>query len=210
MQGSLELVFYGELVSGVTEEQAKTHVAALFKANVDQVERMFSGQRVVIRNKLDPDTAQKYVLAMRKRGAVCQIEEMGKPGVAVSPSSLAEPDQEPAPSPSPQASSAPAQAPQPSPKPAPEAPVQSRPKPVSGPEDGLPVAGERTDEVLANTHFSLDEAGVRLSEEKDVETPVFEHLDEISLAPVGADLSEDREETPVAVPDTSHLSIKPE
>ena len=51
-----ELTFYGRLVDGVGLDVAKANVAALFKAAPAQVEKMFLGGRVVIRNKLDQAT----------------------------------------------------------------------------------------------------------------------------------------------------------
>ena len=78
-----ELAFYGELVAGSSLDETKQLVAQLFKTNVEQIERMFTGNRVVIRNKLDQSTALKYIEALKKRGAKCQIELMGSPGEAV-------------------------------------------------------------------------------------------------------------------------------
>ena len=45
-----QLVFKGELSPGVDQQTARANAMALFKATIAQVERMFSGQRVVIRN----------------------------------------------------------------------------------------------------------------------------------------------------------------
>ncbi len=71
-----ELTFYSRLVDGVSLETAKANVATLFKASPAQVEKMFMGGRVVIRNKLDKTTAGKYVAVMRKNGLVCETEPM--------------------------------------------------------------------------------------------------------------------------------------
>jgi hypothetical protein len=84
-----ELAFYGKLIEGALLQGTKEQVALLFKTSVDQIERMFTGSRVVIRNKLDQDTAFKYIVALKKRGALCQIEEMGQPGIAVNFDSIA-------------------------------------------------------------------------------------------------------------------------
>ena len=48
-----QLVFKGECVPGTDLETARNNARTLFKASLDQVDRMFSGQPVVIRNKLE-------------------------------------------------------------------------------------------------------------------------------------------------------------
>ena len=198
----LELAFYGELHAGFNQDDVKTNVAELFKASVDQVERMFTGHRVVIRNKLDAETAQKYAKAMAKRGAVCKVELMGQPGVEYVESGVsaadvtsvaAEPMEQrptngersgfssPSPSPSPQASAS----------------------------NGLPVAGEEVDSILASSGLSLDPVGVRLSDESAPVAKVeLTELAKIDVLPPGSDLVEPAEEVPVSVPDTSHISLK--
>ena len=62
------------------------------------------------------------------------------------------------------------------------------------------------DNILAGSPLGLDQVGVRLSEERQVEAPAFEHLDELGFAPVGADLGEKHDVPPPIVPDVSHLS----
>ena len=192
-----ELVFYGELVAGIAPEQARTHVAQLFKASTEQVERMFTGKRVVIRNKLDAETARKYVIAMEKRGCVCVIEAAGEPGKTVDLDAAQTAAAEP-------------------PAPVQQTPVQAAtaPSATSQPEfvdrdnpSGLPLAGEKTAEILAGKSFDLAPVGERLSESHQVEAPLFDHLDEISLAPVGSDLSDHAEPPAVPEPDNSHLKL---
>jgi hypothetical protein len=181
-----ELVFYGELVPGIPPEQVRKNVAELFKASVEQVERMFVGQRVVIRNKLDAETAQKYVVAMQKRGAICRIEPT--PGTELKPAGLT---------------------------PARQLETPVRPAIPTGvtpmaniPAGRLRLAGVRTDTVLQGKDFSVAPVGARLSDEVEVMTPVFEHLDEIELAPLGSNMQDDAEDIPVSVPDISHLRLE--
>ena len=191
----LELAFYGALRDGFIQSDVKANVAELFKASVEQVERMFTGQRVVIRNKLDAETAQKYVQAMAKRGAVCKIELMGQPGVEYDDSNV--PDPTPA---------APAPA---APEPVEQAPSnveQARAAPAG---NGLPVAGDKADGILASSNLSLDPVGVRLSDEAAPVSKVeLTELAEIEVLPPGSDLVEPSEELPVSIPDTSHISLK--
>ena len=71
-----QLVFRGECTPQTDEATARANAMALFKATVDQVDRMFSGQRVVIRNKLDEAQAGKYEAVLRKHGMIAHIEPM--------------------------------------------------------------------------------------------------------------------------------------
>ncbi len=212
-----ELAFYGKLVEGATLQQTKEQVAQLFKTGVDQIERMFTGSRVVIRNKLDQDTALKYIVALKKRGALCQVEEMGQPGIAVS---FATANSSPQPTAAPLADNTSVQtqfssenntAPAPPKKPAAN-PVQT-PQKTSGKAamsaTGLPIVGDKVDEILRATHFDLAPVGVRLEDEKQEQTPEFHALDDVDLAPVGSDLVDHKEKPPVSVPDTSHIKIAP-
>ena len=189
-----ELTFYSRLVDGVSLDVAKANVAALFKASPAQVEKMFMGGRVVIRNKLDQATGNKYIAVMRKKGLVCEIELMGQ----ASP-----------PSPTPQAKatrSAPVakkttkkEAFQLSP------PVLTQAK--NSADVGFNLAGEKVGDILQQSHLDLDPEGVRLSEHVDVEAPVFSELENITIAPTGSVLVDEKDEVPVIVPDTSELSI---
>jgi hypothetical protein len=213
-QPSYEIVFYGNLVEGFSIDETKKHVAQLFKTNVDQVERMFTGKRVVIRNKLDQDTALKYIVAMQKRGAACQIEAMGAAGVKVEFSGVAA--QTPAPASAPSAASAPAEPSRPETVEAKASFVQASPagsesRPVSRETEnksGLPIAGEKVDEILSSAHFELNQTGCRLSDEKEDVHLDLPGLDAISLAPVGSDITEKKPDIPVSVPDISHLSLE--
>jgi len=211
-QGEYELAFYGKIVEGKSLDKVKENVALLFKASSEQVARMFTGNRVVIRNKLDEETALKYIVAMKKRGAVCHIEQMGEPGVDVNLSatkSTPAPQKAAAPigTPSPTATSTPAA------KPAPKTEVTSAtatPKKVEmANPNALPIAGEKVDEILSHTHLELGATGIRLSEEHEEIFPEHHELDDMTLAPTGSDLTDKKEEIPAVVPDISHLSIKP-
>lgn len=204
-----ELAFYGKLVEGADLQQTKEQVAQLFKAGVEQVERMFTGNRVVIRNKLDEDTAKKYLIALKKRGADCQIEIMGQPGVAVTFDA-------PVASPPPAADTStysPPPAEAASQSRSPETPAAAVKKTASAKPGmsvtGLPIVGERVDDILSATHFDLAPVGTRMEDEKPEVHADLHALDNVTLAPPGSVLVEKKEQPPVSVPDTSHLSLEP-
>ncbi|MBR9869968.1 MAG: hypothetical protein GYB26_02375 [Gammaproteobacteria bacterium] len=191
-----QLVFKGECTSGTDVQTARANAKALFKASVEQLDRMFSGQAVVIRNKLDQEQAEKYQAVLKKHGMVVHVQPMavaGRPASAPSGQVAAANKAE-------SAGSAP-QGKAPAPK------TKSGKAPDVEPGDRLPVAGEKVDDILAGSDLSLDPVGVTLVEHQEVEAPMFEHLDEWSIAPPGSDLGVKRETPPPIVPDTSHISL---
>jgi len=216
-QGEYELAFYGKIVEGTSLDKVKENVAQLFKASSEQVARMFTGNRVVIRNKLDEETALKYIVAMKKRGAVCQIEQMGQPGVEINLSSTPSTKTTSTPAPqttappntaAPSESSSPAATSTATPTHQAEATSATPKKVEMANPNALPIAGEKVDEILSHTHLELGATGVRLSEEHEEIFLEHHELDNVTLAPTGSDLTDKKDEIPAAVPDTSHLSIK--
>lgn len=147
---------------------------------------------------------------------------MGQPGVDVNLSATPSTSTKSAPAPqttspvesaSPKPAESPTQVPTATPTSAPKTEATSAtatPKKVKmANPNALPIAGEKVDEILSHTHFELGATGVRLSEEHDEIFPEHHELDKVTLAPTGSDLTDKKEEIPAVVPDTSHLSIKP-
>lgn len=194
-----QLVFKGECTPGTDPATARNNAKNLFKATVEQVERMFSGQPVVIRNKLEEVQAEKYRAVLKKHGMVAYVRSMEG---STSLSGQA-------------AAGAPRAESQPS-RPAP--PLQAGPERASAagkpatsvavePGDRLPVAGDKVDTILSGSGLSLDPVGVTLEEHREAQSPMFQHLDDWTLAPPGAELGVKRDIPPAAVPDISHLSL---
>jgi hypothetical protein len=201
-----QLVFRGECASGTDVQTARSNAMALFKASLDQVDRMFSGQRVVIRNKLEEAQAKKYQAVMHKHGMVAHLEGMEvEPAPASGPEATRTPPAEARGKPPESAPSASARTHDSGSQPH-EAPSPQRSVSVE-PGDRLPVAGDKVDQVLAGSSLQVSAAHDRLSEQVEAEAPMFAHLDEWTLAPAGSRLVEQREETPIATPDISHLSL---
>ncbi|MFV8571927.1 hypothetical protein ACNQ6O_12045 [Marinobacter sp. SBS5] len=191
-----QLVFKGECTSGTDLNTARANAQALFKASVEQLDRMFSGQAVVIRNKLDQEQAEKYQAVLKKHGMVVYVQPMAEAGRQTSaPPRQVVTKENAEGTPSAQEDKTPI------PK------ATSGKTPEVEPGDRLPVAGEKVDEILAGSGLSLDPVGVTLVQPQEVEAPMFEHLDEWSIAPPGSDLGVKRETPPPIVPDTSHISL---
>lgn len=194
-----QLVFKGECAPGTDTETARSNAKALFKASVEQLDRMFSGQPVVIRNKLEQVQAEKYQAVLQKHGMVAYVQPM--PGAQPQA-----PEPKPA-APASQVRSEPATTSEAGGDTQAATPGRTGKTPDPEPGDRLPVAGEKVDDILAGSGLTLDPAGVTLTEAEDVEPPMFEHLDEWSLAPAGSALGVERDLPPPVVPDVSHLSL---
>lgn len=203
-----QLMFKGECVPGTDPQTARDGARNLFKASVDQVERMFSGQPVVIRNRLEESQAEKYRAVLYKHGMVAYVQPMAgtkPPGASTSAPAERPPANPPSSGRTENAGSA---KPQPADQPSPAAKTGSGA--VIEPGDRLPVAGDKVDGILAGSSLSLDPPGVTLEKHQDVEPPMFQHLDEWTLAPPGSDLGVERDLPPPMVPDVSHLSLADE
>ncbi|MFO7704203.1 MAG: hypothetical protein R6V43_03555 [Halopseudomonas sp.] len=89
-----EIAFQGQVRPGVTLEQARARIGQLFQVGDEQLQVLFSGRRVVIKQGLDQASADKYRQAIERAGAVCSIELMGQEG-ALPAANAATPGAEP-------------------------------------------------------------------------------------------------------------------
>ena len=194
-----QVVFDGQLVEGTDLPRVKANIAKLFKMEVAKVEPLFSGRRTVVKRGLDEATAQKYLIALQRAGAVATI---------VDPSEMAPPAAAPAPAAPPSAESPPAKA-------ADEeeegqslleiAEASRAPPPLiarglpSAPDDMTmsdagamlldePPIVEAPD--IDTSHLTLSEPGVDLVEHAKVAAPDFD-LSAFELAPPGTALGGD-------------------
>ena len=195
-----QLVFKGECVSGVDENTARQQAKALFKASDAQVGKMFSGGRVVIRNNLDGQTAQKYQAALKKNGMIAYIEPMQGAEAPEAGESRPEPEADAGSG----ATRNPGEAAAGASGAAAATAVEQEPG------DRLPVAGEKVDTILAGSGLSLGKPGEQLGTIREEAPPEFEHLDDWTVAPPGEDLVENEEKPAPPAPDISHLSLADE
>lgn len=219
-----DIFFAGRLVQGVEQEQAKQNLAKLFKIDIAQAEKFFSGQPETIKRGVDKEQAMKYKAAMHKAGMIVQFKAH-------------QPDN--------QDIAAPA-----TPAPAPTASdTQTQPTQAeSTQEEGLSLAPAGSDvlrpeekrvfeesniDVSAisltspfsetetrdaapeppapdTSHISVAEVGEDLLLEKPDELPPLPlDLEHFSVAEVGADLEPLQEDKELLDPDISHLSTAP-
>lgn len=114
-----QLIFRGECQPGTDIDTARRNARTLFKASVEQVDRMFSGNPVVIRNRLEEDQAEKYRSVLARHGMIAYVEPMPESKPASPPP--------PAPEPEPEADRPPEVAAQPARETASERPLRRRP-----------------------------------------------------------------------------------
>ncbi len=69
-----DIFFSGQMIEGEAEDEVRTKVGRIFKANSKQLERLFSGQAVKIKSGVDLDSAVKYRIAFRNAGALVDIK----------------------------------------------------------------------------------------------------------------------------------------
>lgn len=68
-----EVVFHGQVRADVAPEQARARIGQLFQVGDRQLEMLFSGRRIVIKQGLDQAAAEKYRQAIERAGALCDI-----------------------------------------------------------------------------------------------------------------------------------------
>lgn len=221
MSSLFNVVFAGEIVAGADPVTVRANVGRLFKVEGATLDRLFSGQRVILKKGIDQAAAMKIRAAMKQAGAVVQL-------VDVSTAGACEPA---APSPTssravaPSIPGAPAVAVRASPAPAVSASAGSAP---GGAEAGVPegqpltVARLGTDlirpeERLGPAPVIVDVSGMSMApprmellrpEERPVVVPVEVDISAMSMAPPGTPLEELRVERPPVNPDISHLSLE--
>ena len=70
-----QLVFNGTISDGRKLDEVKRNLASLFKTDERKIEQMFASLPIVVKRDVDYDGALKYQRALRKAGAICQVEE---------------------------------------------------------------------------------------------------------------------------------------
>jgi len=73
--GKFDVVFRGQIVKSFEMADVKANLVKLFKSSPEAVERLFSGNEVIIRKDLDYAGAMKYQSALKNSGALALIKE---------------------------------------------------------------------------------------------------------------------------------------
>lgn len=74
-QENCRLIFTGKIVDGMTLERVQQNLAALYRADIEKIKKMFSEERrVVLKRDADRQTCLKMQKRLLNIGAVCDIE----------------------------------------------------------------------------------------------------------------------------------------
>ena len=95
-----KVVFDGEIVAGHDLPAVKQKLAALLKKDQRQIERLFSGRKVVIAASVDAAAAERYRRAFESAGALCRLVPLDE-GSAAGDRPPAAPGPPPSPEPEP-------------------------------------------------------------------------------------------------------------
>jgi len=184
-----EIAFQGELIAGADAEQTRQNLMRLFQADEQRIAVLFSGRRMIIKNRLDAATAERYRATLAQAGALVEVVPMAET-VESAPDT-------PAPVATATAAAAPVTA-----AAAPAVPAAQGTLSVA-PRDAVMAAFV---DVQA-PDFGLAPVGADLQDQAAPVAPPRVDLSHLSLAPVGSDLGPTAEALPVAVPDTDHLTL---
>jgi uncharacterized membrane protein YhaH (DUF805 family) len=69
-----KIVFEGQLRTGVDLETARLNLAQLFKSDVSDMDRLFTGKPVTVKRGLNREDAQRYLKALNDAGVDANIE----------------------------------------------------------------------------------------------------------------------------------------
>ena len=73
------LIFTGSFTEGMNKKQVIDNLARLFKTEPVTIVKLFSEENTVIKKHLEEKTANTYLSAIERAGAVCRIEEEMSP-----------------------------------------------------------------------------------------------------------------------------------
>ncbi len=71
-----KIEFDGELSEGATEEEARIQLRKIFKLDKNKIDRMFSGEPLILKRGIPRQDADKYKKAFLKIGLVCTIHPL--------------------------------------------------------------------------------------------------------------------------------------
>jgi hypothetical protein len=70
------VVFGGAVSGGRNVGEVKTNLATLFKADERKIDQLFEASQVVLKRNVDYERAMKFKTALKRAGAICDVEEV--------------------------------------------------------------------------------------------------------------------------------------
>lgn len=225
MSEEYRLVFDGELLNGQHPAVVRKKLGELLKLSEGQLEKLLSGDRVVIKKSVDEATAARYLGAFRQAGAKLRVQELtdagagDAPGASATHAGAAAPDTPAGPTdPAPAADDrsgltlSPAGADllaQSERAPAPPSEVDTSHLSLAEPGAvlGTAVPADAPLETL-DIDFDLAEPGALLIEPRERTAPApAREAPDLSLAEPGTRVGPASDDSVPPAPDTSHLSL---
>ena len=68
-----QIVFQGKIAPDSSVEEVKANLAKLFHADEPRIDRLFSGQTMVLKKGLDREAGERYRVLLEKAGALCEV-----------------------------------------------------------------------------------------------------------------------------------------
>lgn len=182
------IVFAGQLVKGADPAAVKLNLGKIFKMDAARVEKLFSGQAVVLKKDADQATAMKFRAVLKQAGAECELRPVGEPAQAAGSSP----------------SDSPAQ-----PEAATSAAPEGQQSPAQETQGDLETVGTiRTGGTGFSGAFSVAEVGAAMDSSDKAAPPPAPDVSHLSMAKAGEVLGQKKEEKAPVTPDISHLSLK--
>lgn len=75
-----QIVFYGEISEQISRAEARENIARLFKGNSRPTPDLFTGNRHILKGRLDSQSAFQYLELLQREGLVCRLEEVAGEG----------------------------------------------------------------------------------------------------------------------------------
>ncbi|HUH37458.1 MAG TPA: hypothetical protein VL027_05885 [Spongiibacteraceae bacterium] len=175
-----DLYFTGQLADGVDRATAQTNLARLFRSTPEKMAGLFNGRPQRLKQGLSREEAQKYKVALTRAGLVVAFKSLAAAAA--------------------------------------DTPAEARPMPASAADWSLAPPGSdllHADERPRSKPMEVDISGLSLSspflapEPSARPAPAVPDTSRLSVAALGADLTDRPAAPPVSVPDTSALTLAP-
>ncbi len=206
MDEKYRLIFSGELLDGQHRAVVKRRLSELLTLKDGQVEKLFSGQPVVLKRGVDRETAARYQALFKKAGGQLRVKTESPAQAAVS-DQAAVPNGRPAAAADIEAPDFKVQSTWFPPPEEPRAEIVAPDYSVAAVGSDLAEIGGTPVATVAEVDFGLAEVGADLLTERK-EAPVVE-LGPLNfeIAEVGADIGEPGSSGDATAPDVSHIAL---
>ncbi|MAX54593.1 MAG: hypothetical protein CL537_03615 [Alcanivoracaceae bacterium] len=181
------VVFSGQLVRGADPATVKANLGRVFKMDAARVEKLFSGQPVVLKKEADQATAMKFRAVLKQAGAECELKPSAPAAAPTSPPPVE------------QAGNGAA-----------KTTASNAPAVDADQESGeLETVGTiRTGGTGFSGAFTVADVGADMDNSDHQPPPDAPDVSHLSMAAAGEDLGQKKDQRAEVKPDISHLSLK--